>query len=148
MIMATTAVAVLLLTLYWVLNYGAKGRLQKIKFLSFLYDPQKAVLQRINLVLLFAAGFGLSGWLSGIVGRLNFPLFSLGIKLFTVLMLAGAILFIIDCLDGNGIKKSSYGISFLMPVIAASSGGAIAATILAVSGGINQYAGALLATLV
>lgn len=146
--MATTAVAVLLLALYWVFNHGARVRLQRIKFLRFLYDPQKAIMPRINLVLLFAAGFGLSGWMSGFVRLLNFPLFGLGIKLFTVVMLAGAILFIIDVFDGGGIKKSSYGVSFIMPIVASSSGGAIAAGILAVSGGINQYAGSVLATLV
>ncbi len=146
--MATSAVAVLLLVIYWALNHGARGRLAKIKFLSFLYDPQKGLLPLINLLILFAAGFGLSNWLSDFVGWFNFQLFGLGIKLFTVLMLAGTILFIVDIFDRNGIKKSSYGISFAMPIVAASSGGAIAAAIIAVSGGINQWAGSVLSTLV
>ncbi len=146
--MATSAVAVLLLVIYWTLNHGAKNRLQKAKFLAFLYDQQKGFLPLINLLLLFAAGFGLSSWLSGFVGWFNFQLFGLGIKLFTVVMLAGAILFLIDLVDRNGIKKSSYGISFVMPIVAASSGGAIAAAIIAVSGGINHWAGSVLNTLV
>lgn len=146
--MATSAVAVLLLTVYWVLNYGTKDRLQKIKFLKFLYDPQKAVLARLNLALLFGAGFGLSAWMSGFVSWFNFSIFGLGIKLFTILMLAGVVLFIVDCLDGGGIKKSSYTISFGMPIIAASSGGGIASFVLMIAGAINTFAGSLFSTLV
>lgn len=146
--MATSAVAVLLLAIYWVVNHGSKGRLQKIKFLKWLYDPEKAILPRANLLVMFAAGFGLSSWLSDYVGWLNLPLFGLGIKLFTVLMLAGVFLFLLDCVDGGGIKKSSYGIAFGMPIVAASSGGAIAAFVLMLAGGLNQYAGSMLSTLV
>ena len=143
--MTTSTVAVLLLITYWFLNYGSKGRLQKIKWLAWLYDPKKAILERANLVLLFAAGFGLSAWLSSFVSLLNFPV--LGIKLFTVLLWAGVLLFILDCIDGGGIKRSSHGIAFAMPVIAAANAGGLAALIIAASGGINQYAGSLFAGL-
>lgn len=143
--MTTSTVAVLLLITYWFLNYGSKGRLQKIKWLAWLYDPKKAILERANLVLLFAAGFGLSAWLSGFVSWLNFPV--LGIKLFTILEWAGVLLFILDCIDGGGIKRSSHGIAFAIPVIAAANAGGLAALIIAASGGINQYAGSLFAGL-
>ena len=139
--MATTAVAALLLTLYWVLNYGAKGRLQQIKFLKFLFDPNKAVLPRFNLALLGGAGFGLAQLLSGVVGWFNFPLPWIGVKLFSILMLAGIVLWLLDWVHGPGIKNSSYGVAFGMPIIAASSGGNIAAFILWVSGAINAFAG-------
>lgn len=146
--MATSAVAVLLLVIYWALNHGVRNRLAKAKFLGFLYDPQRGILPLINLAALFGAGFGLSQWLSGFVAWFNFEIFGLGIHLFTVLMLAGSILFVVDIIDRGGIKKSSYGISFGMPIIAASSGGAIAALIITVSGSINAWAGSVLSTLV
>lgn len=146
--MATSAVAVLLLTIYVIFNHVAQGRLQKIKFLKFLYDPQKGIMNRINVVILFAAGFGLSAWLSGVAGWFNFDLFGLGIQLFSVLLLAGAFLFILDIFDGGGIKKSSYGIAFALPIVAAAHTGAIATAVIAASGGINQFAGSLLSALV
>ncbi|GIH22528.1 hypothetical protein Aph01nite_08380 [Acrocarpospora phusangensis] len=163
--MTTTAVSVILLTIYWVLNRHASPRLFKAKAAANSNGnskgkaPQtgqagqsargrlKAILPRLNLVILAAAGFGLSqAWVADLIGWLNLEIFGLGIKLFTVLMIAGVALFVIDMLDGGGIKPSSNVIAFAMPIVAASSGGAIAALITGFSGGINEYAGQLMAS--
>ncbi|MEV8634329.1 hypothetical protein AB0395_22005 [Streptosporangium sp. NPDC051023] len=145
--MTTTAASLLLLVIFWALNYGTKGRIQKIKFLKFLYDQNKAVLPRLNILMLAAAGFGLAQqWVGNLLASFNIELLGTGVKIFPLAMLAGVILFVVDMFDGGGIKNSSYGIAFALPIIAASSGGGLAATITAVSGGINEYAQTMLAS--
>lgn len=144
--MTTTAASIILLVIYWALNGPAKKRLARIKFMRWLLDPQKAVLSRFNLLILGAAGFGLSqAWVADLIGWLNLEIFGLGVRLFPVMLLAGFILFLIDMFDGGGIKQSSYVIAFGMPIIAASSGGAIAALVISFTGGINSYAQTLMA---
>ncbi|WP_055477547.1 hypothetical protein [Sphaerimonospora mesophila] len=147
--MTTAAVSLLLLVIYWALNYGAKGRLHNVKLFKWLVDPKKAILPRLNLVMLFAAGFGLAQhWVANLIGWLNVDILGTGLKVFTALMVAGVILFIIDMFDGGGIKVSSYGIAFGMPIVAAASGGGLAAFVTSMSGGVNTWFATQLAGLV
>lgn len=141
--MATSSVSVLLLITYWFLNHGSKGRLQQVKWMGWLYNPKWCILERANIVFMFAAGFGLSQFLSGWVSWMNFRVPGLEFKLFTALMWAGLLLFLLDCVNGNGIKKSSHGIAFAMPVVAVANAGGLATLILMLAGGINQWFGSL-----
>jgi hypothetical protein len=143
--MATSAAGIFLLILFWLINYKLKSRLQGVKFLKWLFDPKKAILERINLAVMFGAGFGLAAWLSGFLGWLNFDLFDF--PLFGYLMLIGIVLYIVDWCDGPGIRTYSYGVSFAMPVLATTGSGLVATAILTVAGGINSYAASAFSTL-
>lgn len=113
--------AVLLLYIVKTLKgFENERRLSKIG-----YNPESAIVPRLNLVLLLAAGVLMNGLqlIADLVGFFNFDIG--GFKLFWIPIAIGWLLLLADLFDGNGIKPRSYKIAFMIGLMTGALSGKV-----------------------